>query len=232
MTPSFETKVHDFLAQKRLAVAGVSRHHSHHPVGNQIYRRLKNSGHEVFPVNPHMTREAWAAAGIGAAFLFAFTQTVNVNSGGTPGPSRYGLWLLPLALPWLATVPVRARAVLAIASVVYGVVVFAPKVPEAYLQPTPLAAGLWTRLPGLDNPVAEIFAERVAGAEPPPRPPLATPNCEKVLLVGVGGDALWPPRCQPTPVTDACRATDQLCYANMATGATVIASGRLPPGTP
>jgi uncharacterized protein len=54
MTPSFETKVHDFLAQKRLAVAGVSRHHSHHPVGNQIYRRLKSSGHEVFPVNPHM----------------------------------------------------------------------------------------------------------------------------------------------------------------------------------
>jgi len=162
-----------------------------------------------------MTREAWAAAGIGAAFLFAFTQTVNVNSGGTPGPSRYGLWLLPLALPWLATVPVRARAALAIASVVYGVLVFAPKVPEAYLQPTPFAAALWTRLPGLDNPVAEIFAERIAGAEPPPRPPLATPNCEKVLLVGVGGDALWPPRCQPAPVTDACRATDQLCYANM-----------------
>lgn len=52
--PTLETKVHDFLAQKRIAVAGVSRDNSHHPVGNLIYRRLKNTGHEVFPVNPNM----------------------------------------------------------------------------------------------------------------------------------------------------------------------------------
>ena len=53
-TTSFETKVHDFLAQKRIAVAGVSRHNSHHPVGNLIYHRLKATGHDVFAVNPHM----------------------------------------------------------------------------------------------------------------------------------------------------------------------------------
>ena len=53
-TPTTDTKVHDFLAQKRIAVAGVSRHNSHHPAGNLIYRRLKKTGHEVFPVNPHM----------------------------------------------------------------------------------------------------------------------------------------------------------------------------------
>lgn len=52
--PTFEAKVHDFLAQKRIAVVGVSRHNSHHPVGNLIYHRLKKSGHDVFPVNPHM----------------------------------------------------------------------------------------------------------------------------------------------------------------------------------
>jgi predicted CoA-binding protein len=46
--------VHDFLAQKRIAVAGVSRDNSHHPVGNLIYQRLKKTGHEVFAVNPHM----------------------------------------------------------------------------------------------------------------------------------------------------------------------------------
>jgi hypothetical protein len=46
--------VDEFLAQKRIAVAGVSRNNSHHPVGNLIYRRLKKTGHEVFPVNPHM----------------------------------------------------------------------------------------------------------------------------------------------------------------------------------
>ena len=53
-TITLETKVHDFLAQKRIAVAGVSRQKSHHPVGNLIYDRLKKTGHDVFPVNPHM----------------------------------------------------------------------------------------------------------------------------------------------------------------------------------
>lgn len=53
-TQTFESKVHEFLAQKRLAVVGVSRNRSHHPVGNLIYRRLKTTGHDVFPVNPHV----------------------------------------------------------------------------------------------------------------------------------------------------------------------------------
>jgi len=53
-TPSLETKVNEFLAQKRIAVAGVSRSNSHHPAGNLIYHQLKKTGHEVFPVNPHM----------------------------------------------------------------------------------------------------------------------------------------------------------------------------------
>src|SRR5688572_28040293 len=51
---TLEAKVHDFLAQKRIAVAGVSRDNSHHPAANLIYRRLKTTGHDVFPVNPHM----------------------------------------------------------------------------------------------------------------------------------------------------------------------------------
>lgn len=53
-TTTLEAKVEDFLAQRRIAVAGVSRNHSHHPAGNLIYRRLKQSGHDVFAVNPHM----------------------------------------------------------------------------------------------------------------------------------------------------------------------------------
>jgi predicted CoA-binding protein len=53
-TMSLEAKVKDFLAQKRIAVVGVSRNDSHHPAGNLIYRRLKKGGHEVFAVNPHM----------------------------------------------------------------------------------------------------------------------------------------------------------------------------------
>lgn len=49
-----ETRVQDFLAQKRIAVVGVSRDNRRHPVGNLIYRRLKKTGHDVFAVNPHM----------------------------------------------------------------------------------------------------------------------------------------------------------------------------------
>lgn len=51
---TLDTKVNDFLAQKRIAVAGVSRNNSQHPTGNLIFRRLKASGHEVFAVNPHL----------------------------------------------------------------------------------------------------------------------------------------------------------------------------------
>jgi len=49
-----EAKVHDFLAQPRIAVAGVSRDNRHHPAGNLIYRRLKQTGHDVVPVNPRL----------------------------------------------------------------------------------------------------------------------------------------------------------------------------------
>src|SRR5262245_49231171 len=55
MTPAtLDDKVQDFLAQKRIAVAGVSRGTREHQAGNLIYRRLKTTGHEVFPVNPNM----------------------------------------------------------------------------------------------------------------------------------------------------------------------------------
>lgn len=47
-------RVEDFLAQKRIAIAGVSRDNRRHPVGNLIYRRLKNTGHQVFAVNPSL----------------------------------------------------------------------------------------------------------------------------------------------------------------------------------
>jgi predicted CoA-binding protein len=51
---TLDAKVDDFLAQKRIAVAGVSRKDTDHPAANLIYRRLKASGHDVFPVNPNM----------------------------------------------------------------------------------------------------------------------------------------------------------------------------------
>ena len=46
-TTPLDKRVHDFLTQKRIAVAGVSRDRSHYPVGNLIYDRLKKTGHEI-----------------------------------------------------------------------------------------------------------------------------------------------------------------------------------------
>jgi uncharacterized protein len=56
MPKTLEEKINDFLSPpKRIAVAGVSRNKSNHPAGNLIHRRLKGMGHEVFPMNPHMS---------------------------------------------------------------------------------------------------------------------------------------------------------------------------------
>ena len=54
VTSTTRGQVHEFLAQKRIAVAGVSRDNSQHAASNLIYRRLKSTGHDVFAVNPHM----------------------------------------------------------------------------------------------------------------------------------------------------------------------------------
>jgi predicted CoA-binding protein len=55
MNPTtLETKVNDFLAHTRIAVAGVSRGPNGHAAANLIYQRLRKSGHDVFAVNPHM----------------------------------------------------------------------------------------------------------------------------------------------------------------------------------
>ena len=45
--------VSDFLAQKRIAVVGVSR--GGDSPANLIYRKLRDTGHQVFPVNPNAT---------------------------------------------------------------------------------------------------------------------------------------------------------------------------------
>lgn len=45
--------VNDFLAQKRVAVVGVSR--SGNAVANSIYNKLKQANYQVVPVNPNAT---------------------------------------------------------------------------------------------------------------------------------------------------------------------------------
>lgn len=51
---TLDQKVRNFFAQRRIAVAGVSRHKQHHPSGELIYRRFKAGGHQVFAINPNM----------------------------------------------------------------------------------------------------------------------------------------------------------------------------------
>jgi hypothetical protein len=154
---------------------------------------------------------------IGALFVLMFTQMLNINSGGTPGPSRYGLWLLPLAIPvFEAAPPSAALRLLAAASVIWCTIFFAPARPEHYLEPTRLANLLWHRWPAADNPLVEIFSERVSGSQPAPQPPLATAGCEKVLIIGRGSGSptAWPGRCEPQTAPPFCREVDVLCYAN------------------
>ncbi len=50
---TLQETVTDFLAQKRIAVAGVSR--SGDGVANIIYRKLRDAGYQVFPINPQAT---------------------------------------------------------------------------------------------------------------------------------------------------------------------------------
>lgn len=50
---TLQEAVDDFLAQRRIAVAGVSRSGSE--AANLIYRKLRDAGYEVFAVNPKAT---------------------------------------------------------------------------------------------------------------------------------------------------------------------------------
>jgi CoA binding domain len=56
---TLDEAANEFLARRRIAVAGVSRD-TKQPA-NLIYRRLRDTGHEVFAVNP--SAEEWRAIG-------------------------------------------------------------------------------------------------------------------------------------------------------------------------
>lgn len=50
--PTLKDAAAEFLAHKRIAVTGVSRKPKDHG-SNSVYRRLRDRGYEVFPVNPN-----------------------------------------------------------------------------------------------------------------------------------------------------------------------------------
>ena len=51
--PTIDQAIDEFLSQKRIAVAGVSRDPKGTHASNGIYSRFKERGYEVFPVNPN-----------------------------------------------------------------------------------------------------------------------------------------------------------------------------------
>jgi hypothetical protein len=180
-------------------------------IGLLVYRRARGW--------PDM--DAAIALVTGAAFLFTFSQAANIHHGGTPGMSRYGLWLIPLAIPFLARAHETASrpwhvflsAAAAVSSAV-SVIMFHPAVAEHQREPTAAATYLWTHHPGWNNPLPEIFVELLAHDEVRSAPAW-TPGCEKVLLIGHGGNTSFPIPCFPMPVPAECRGEGVLCYANL-----------------
>jgi hypothetical protein len=157
-------------------------------------------------------------------FAISFAQTGNMHHGGTPGMSRYAVWLIPLTLPLLrefhavSSAPVRVIvALIALPSILWSTFVFHPKQPDNYREPTWLATYMWSRHPAATNPLPEIFVEvqEPSGEQLP----IATAGCTKALLIGRGDEqGMWPIGCFPSEIPAGCRVTGSLCYANLGVG--------------
>lgn len=155
-----------------------------------------------------------------AVLLLAFPQIRNWTHGGTPGISRFAVWLIPFALPLLAAPAMSAASrrffsVLAIGSLAYGVVYFAPAVPQLAhrSEPSWLARQVWQHAPTWSRPLPLVFA----GVVKPHRTtvPIAAAGCGKVLLVGRGeAQGMWPRPCLPAPIPAECRVPGEFCWAN------------------
>ncbi|MBB3805637.1 hypothetical protein FHT03_002432 [Xanthomonas arboricola] len=129
--------------------------------------------------------------------MLAQGATTNVNSGGTFGPARYGLWylcffypLILLTLPQngkLKNSPLRIIISLAITLAAMGSIKIAwPLKPESFLTPSRVAQLIYGYVPWIWNPNEEIFFERNAGVAdvPPTRPALVLgPRCRKALFI-------------------------------------------------
>ena len=163
---------------------------------------------------------------IGIAFvavvilLMAFPQIRNWTHGGTPGVSRFAVWLIPFALPLLVAPAIsalwmRVFSVLALGSVIYGVAYFAPSVTQLAhrSEPSWIARQVWHHAPSWSRPLPLVFA----GIVKPHKTtmPIAASGCGKVLLVGRGEvQGMWPRPCFPAPVAPACREPGRFCWAN------------------
>jgi hypothetical protein len=188
-----------------------------------------------------LAADVLGAAATAFVFLVAFASTANLHHGATPGMTRYALWLIPLAIPILASVHAQpgpswspVLGAITIGSVLFSMIVYHPARPENWTQPTRLSQWVWTHRPAWSNPMPEVFAETLRHDDRTVVP-TATRQCEKIVLGGdVFPDGAWPVPCAPTPLPTFCSDAGAVCYANR-TGVTysfVRAPGRRRPLTP
>jgi hypothetical protein len=154
--------------------------------------------------------------------LGAFAISGNVNHGGSPGMSRYALWLLALCTPmvaagceaWRARHRATWQAAVTI-SIAFSLVAFRPALADrAGDSPNWLAKEIWARWPALDSPLPEVFAERVSGLDGSALVPVGITGCTKLLIAGNGVEARWPFPCAPRNTPASCAAAGALCYVN------------------
>jgi hypothetical protein len=169
-----------------------------------------------------LSAETVIAGTAGVVFLASFAQTNNLHHGATPSMSRYAIWLVPLAIPFIRQADVLAgtlwKKFLTGAAVVSAAVcafAFNPDVVANAHEPTLAADFLWTRHPGWNNPLPEIFVETMNEREYHLLP-VTTMGCEKLLLMG-NPEGMWPIPCLPGNPPNWCRTPGALCYANRAT---------------
>lgn len=156
------------------------------------------------------------------ALVIVLSRPLNLNHGGSPGISRYALWLLaclwPLVAdgawrieqrrPWLMT----AALMLVVAMSWYS---FRPEaVDRGGGTPSMGATAIWTRWPGFEDPLPEVFAERVSGVDGEPPVPIALTRCGKMLIRGDGRNSWWPFPCEPRRAPAECTTLNALCYVN------------------
>lgn len=102
--------------------------------------------------------------------LWSQSRTLNLNHGGTYLISRYALWYMYIffLVLWqlgvsLLSSPRAARRAWLAAGLLAGaaaVVQFWPARPEEYLRPTRASLWIYDHVPGLYDPMPEIFTER------------------------------------------------------------------------
>jgi hypothetical protein len=144
-----------------------------------------------------------------AISLYAQSSTTNLNSGGTPGLSRYALWYVglffPLALTFLINVGkikttigkilvTSTTLTLALSSIYCNV----PLRPEHFTSPSISSRFIQTHLPKLYTPPAPIFVGRYSGiGEALSISAVVGPDCHKILVLADSSrlDPIAPANC-------------------------------------